>query len=425
MDSAASTVEAKTRKSVSRQWLPWRTIHRIGGSLAVLLMLWMSVTGSTIQLLDLDANLTHRSPPDPTALSIVEGMFGPGNFAVIQANDFNAEAFPVGFDIQRGVDTVLHAANLSATADIAWLDLRMSRGVPVGQVMRGGVLQAFDAQTGNPLDSVAPASIPQGRRLPPSLRQRLKTLHRFWNRDDTPGVYVEFVTGLVLWVFLITGLVMYFQLLKARARIGRRQLFWLAGGNWRATHRAMSVLAALFLICMAASGTWIGFESSYNALGRPNFGPLPPGAAPPGMQSTAPIAVGELLPMTTITLSAMERLHSGTPIKALRLRSYGQMKQGVVITGGATTGQWVFDAHNGQPASLTEPSYPKSGFPLGVQVHENVKHFHSGEMFGLPGQAMNLFAGLSLLFLSISGIVMYLDMWLKRHKSGRLGLIWK
>jgi uncharacterized iron-regulated membrane protein len=352
-------------------------------------------------------------------------MFGPGNFAVIQADDFNAAALPVGFDIQRGVDTVLRAADLSATADIAWLDLRMIQGVPVGQVMYDGVLHAFDAQTGNAVASVAPSSIPQGRRLPPSLRQKLKTLHRFWNRNDTPGVYVEFLTGLVLWVFLITGLVMYFQLLKARARIGRRQLFWLAGGNWRAIHRAVSLIAAFFLICMAASGTWIGFESSYNTLGRPNLGPQPPGAAPPGMQSAVPIAAGELLPMTTITLSALERLHSGTAIKALRLRSYGQMKQGVVITGGTTTQQWVFDARSGQPASLTEPSYPKSGFPLGVQVHEDVKHFHSGEMFGLPGQAMNLFAGLSLLFLSVSGIVMYLNMWLQRRHSGRPALIWK
>jgi len=38
---------------------------------------------------------------------------------------------------------------------------------------------------------------------------------------------------------------------------------------------------------------------------------------------------------------------------------------------------------------------------------------------------MNLLAGLSLLFLSVSGLTVYFDMWLKRRKSGRNSLVWK
>jgi len=38
---------------------------------------------------------------------------------------------------------------------------------------------------------------------------------------------------------------------------------------------------------------------------------------------------------------------------------------------------------------------------------------------------MNLFAGLSLLFLSISGITVYIDMWLKRRQSGRGAFFWR
>ena len=395
-------------------------------------MLWLAGTGSTIQVLDLTATLTHLSPADPTVLSMAEGMYGPGNFAVIQVRDFDSTTFPEGFNFRHAVEAVLQAASSRATGpeqlggaggtqqsnQISWLELRMVNGAPVGQIMVGPQLAAFDTRTREPVQPVPPIAIPQGGRLPPSLRQKFKTLHRFWNRGDTPGVYFEFVAGLILWMLLITGLVMYFQLLKARSRIGRRQLFWLSGGLWRGLHRTVSVVAATFLICMAFSGTWIGYESSFMALGRQISGR-------PAPLTVTQLQDADIRSMTAVTLEAMQRLRPGTPIKALRLRTYGQMKQGVVITGGDETDQIVFNADTGQTASLTEPSYPKSGFPFGVQVHENIKHFHSGEMFGLTGQFMNLFAGLSLLFLSVSGLTVYLDLWSSRRKAGRGAFIWR
>jgi uncharacterized iron-regulated membrane protein len=390
-----------------------RIVHRIVAFLAVLLMLWLAGTGATIQLLDLNAVLTHAPATDPTRVSMVEGMYGQPNFAVIQLADFSAAPLPPDFDIKQAAAIVLQSAHAS-TMD--WLELRRVDGIPVGQVMVGTQLEAFDARNGTPVTASPPQRIPQGARLPPSLRQKLKTLHRFWNRGDTPGVYFEFLAGLVLFTLLITGLVMYFQLLRARRRIKRRQLFWLTGGTWRGWHRGVSVAAAAFLLCMAFSGTWIGFESSWNALGRSGGGGPPP---------AVPVAAAAIPNMTATTLQAMQRLHPGTPIKVIRLRMFGQMQQGVVITGGDTTDQLVFNAETGQPASLTEPAYPPVGFPFGVQVHENIKHFHSGEMFGLSGQMMNLLAGLSLLFLSVSGLVMYFDMWLKRCKGGRGSLLWK
>ena len=399
-----------------------RIIHRVGAFLAVLLMLWLAGTGTTIQLLDLKAVLTHAPATDPTKVSMLEGMYGPPNYAVIQLSDFSAATFPAGFDIKQGMEAVLRAAHThpdqgdTQLTPLTWVELRMVHNVPVGQVMRGTQLEAFNARSGEPVTASPPERIPQGARLPPSLRQKLKTLHRFWNRGDTPGVYFEFIAGIILLTLLISGLVMYFQLLRARARLKRHQLFWFTGGKWRGWHRAVSVVAAAFLLCMAFSGTWIGFESSVNALRRTQgSGPPPAGT----LRDT------EVQDMTATTLQAMQRLHPETPINAIRLRMFGRMKQGVVVTGGDQTDQLVFNTDTGQPASLSAPSYPPVGFPFGVQVHENIKHFHSGEMFGLSGQMMNLLAGLSLLFLSISGIIMYFDMWLKRRKGGRNSLIWK
>jgi hypothetical protein len=440
-----------------------RKVHRIGGFLASLLMLWLAITGSMVQLLDFKAILSHAPATDPTELSMAEGMYGPGDFPVIQLSDFSAAALPRGFEINDGIRTVLQAVHtqqgqgVSAGTEqgdsqaarptssgqpdpMAWVELRMEDGIPIGQVMMGTKLEAFDATTGERVTPVPPKLIPQGRRLPPSLRQRLKTLHRFWNRGDTPGVYFEMLSGFILWFLLITGMVMYFRLLKARVQQGRSQLLWLSSGNlWRGLHRVVSLIVAVFLLCVAFSGTWLGFESSVNALRRRGGGPPPPAAVqqkqsgqPTGDGVTrrnpvdfiVPLRDGEVQEMAASTVAAMRRLHPDTPIKAIRLRVYGQMKQGVVITGGDRTDQVVFNADTRQPAGLSEPTYPESGFPFGVQVHENIKHFHSGAMFGIPTRLMSLFAGFSLTFLAVSGLVMYFDMWFKRRKAGLNSLIW-
>jgi uncharacterized iron-regulated membrane protein len=515
-----------------------------------------------MQLLDMKAILSHELPTDPQELSMKEGQYGPANFAVIQVSDFSAPALPQGFDINKGILTLLqavhaqqnpggtgnvardanggdHAVKLTADSSgvdgaasgrhsghgsglgprsggtprvasdvapgarqgrgqgivgsgagpwgeqgsdtpynpLAWIELRMANGVPIGQAMLGTKLVAFNALSGQPVTPVPPVNLPQGRGLPPSLRQKLKTLHRFWDRSDTPGVYFEFLSGIVLWAMIISGLIMYFRLLGARARQGRSNLFWIKGGGgwWRGLHRVISVVAAVFLLWMSFTGTWIGFESSVGPVKR-LFAPKPvvfqktaaqaaagvlqghpqgqpidggrqaqaqqsgqPGARPGGPDGGGPRGGGglrnpldfilplrdlEVRQMTAVTLNSMQQLHPALPIKVVRLRTYGQTKQGVVITGGDDTNQYVFNADTGQPASLSEQGYPEVAFPFGTQVHENIKHLHSGAYFGIPTRLMNLFAGFCLTFLSISGLVMYFDMWRKRRKAGKQSLFW-
>jgi uncharacterized iron-regulated membrane protein len=117
----------------------------------------------------------------------------------------------------------------------------------------------------------------------------------------------------------------------------------------------------------------------------------------------------------------MQRFSPDTPMKVVRLREYAGMPQGVVVTGGTREStQLVFNAQTGRPVSETEPGYPPVGFPFGWQAHQWGKAIHRGSVIGLPGRFMDLFAGLSLLFLSISGIVMYVDYWKKTRKPKSL-----
>jgi uncharacterized iron-regulated membrane protein len=100
------------------------------------------------------------------------------------------------------------------------------------------------------------------------------------------------------------------------------------------------------------------------------------------------------------------------------------MPQGVIITGGDDTRQLVFNASTGRAVSETEPGYPATGFPFGWQAHQIAKNVHRGGIIGLPGRFMDLFAGLSLFYLSINGITLYIDLWKERKREGHKKLFW-
>jgi hypothetical protein len=388
-----------------------RTLHRLCAAFAVLLLLYLAISGVLMQSIDLYTLFKGAPESDPIRLSINEGRDGPGNFQVLSRGDFSAATLPADFDYLGAFDTVLQAVH-STVPGVAprFIEVRMANGVPVGQVRLGDTVVAFDTRTGVRVPEVG---VNVSFRPPPSARQTIKEFHRFWRRQDVPGVWVELVCGLSLWVLIIAGLVMYFRLLKARAKLRRYQPFWFAGGTWRSLHRIVSAIAALFLIAVAASGTWLGFESVYHT-----FAFRPPGDV------SAPLSDGDVRSMASATLAAIRREEPGSIIKVVRLRVYGAMKQGVVVCAGDETRQLVFDTDTKRRATLTEPGYPASGFPLGTQVHEDVKHFHSGYLFGVPARIMDLFAGLCLIFLCVSGSLMYYELWMRRRKSGRPGFLW-
>ena len=129
--------------------------------------------------------------------------------------------------------------------------------------------------------------------------------------------------------------------------------------------------------------------------------------------------------MLQTTLSAGHSA-GASPIKAIRLRYFNGLPQGILIAGtGDGTAQRVFNAVSGAPMSITEPGYPATHYHLGWKEHEVMKEIHRGDFFGLPGRLLDLFAGLSLIFLCVSGLVMYVDLWRRRRRGGRTALLWK
>jgi uncharacterized iron-regulated membrane protein len=229
---------------------------------------------------------------------------------------------------------------------------------------------------------------------------------------------------------IVTGLVLYFQLLRTRKRAGLNAIFWSAGGWWRSLHRGVSVVAAVFLLVVSISGTLLSFDTfALGIYGMTHTNAGRYARFPMGMTGdlSSPLPDAKLPAMLGTTLSAYHAAEGSTPIKVLRLRYFSGMPQGLIIAAGKTdddTHQVVYNAETGHTAQMAESSYPYQGFPFGWREHEFMKQIHRGDALGIPGRLMDLFAGLSLVFLSASGLVMYVGLLRKRRKGGRKQMFW-
>ena len=194
-----------------------RTVHRLFGICSFALMLWIGVTGSLMQILDLNAILGNAPESDPTMQSINEGKFGDFfDYETATLADLLAQPLPASLDYPRAFVTVRDAAR-KQVPDVApnFIELRMKGATPIGQVRFHHDVKAFDAITGAPV-----AAVPIDPLFAPySLRQRLKQLHRLWFTPEQPGVYFDLVTGAIMWTMIVTGLVTYFRLVRQRRKI--------------------------------------------------------------------------------------------------------------------------------------------------------------------------------------------------------------
>jgi uncharacterized iron-regulated membrane protein len=241
-------------------------------------------------------------------------------------------------------------------------------------------------------------------------------------------LWINVTVSILLVTLIVTGIVMYAKLLLARRKAGRKGWFWKSGDWWRTLHLAISVSAAVFLSIVTLAGAWLAVESLVFGKYLASHRAVPPsGDAAFGslmFDASSPLSDSALPGMLNTTLSAYQSAMPGVPLRAVRLRYYGGMSQGVTISAGDEAKQLVFNTATGRRVSLTEPGYPPTGFPFGWQAHQYAKSIHRGDFFGLTGRFMSLIAGLVMTYLSVSGIIMYWNMWSKRRAQGRRGFFW-
>ena len=122
-----------------------RTVHRIISLFVVMVTLFLGVTGSLIQGVDLQTILRHAPATDPDMMAIREDKDGPDDFAVLGPSEYTAQLLPADFDYQSALGRLLQESRSAFGAEpLDYADLRMGPLGPVGETKSGKRLLHFE-----------------------------------------------------------------------------------------------------------------------------------------------------------------------------------------------------------------------------------------------------------------------------------------
>ena len=202
----------------------------------------------------------------------------------------------------------------------------------------------------------------------------------------------------------------------------------------RRLHRWISIVAAVFLLNIAITGSLLAIDELKSRV----FGMGPGGPGGPSRLSDNLPADANLGAMITKIYTAAHAAVPDAPITMIRLQVQNGEPEGQVQYNGENPTQLVFNTDTGALAKYGPPGVPPGipqvlpARPGGPPVndgshsyHQLLKHWHRGDIFGWDGRWMDIAAGFSLLFLSLSALKMYVDLLLARRAIGRKGMFWK
>lgn len=396
-----------------------RTVHRLVTFFVVAFTLYLGSTGTLIQLIDLRSLFTHAPAADPNVMAMREAFDGPGDYQVIATADHIAQPLPATADLDALFATTVKGAHAAlGDAPLRFVEVRMIDGKPLGQVRSGKPVLRFDPVTGAALGPAPPV---RDDSHPASQRNTFKELHRMTTFGDL-ALWINIFVSIALATLIVTGSVMYVKLVLGRAKLDRKGLFWAAGGWWKTLHRWVSVIAVAFLVVVTLSGSWLAMESLIFGY-RMTAARSAPRVKQP--DSSQPLKDADLPAMLHTTLAAYHKAMPGVAARVVRLRDYRGVPQGAVISDGEVARQLVFNAVTGERVISNRFGWTTTPtFPFGWHAHQVAKSIHRGDFIGMSGRFMDLTAGLSMIYLSVSGVVMYWEMWRKRRRTGRKGLLW-
>jgi len=231
------------------------------------------------------------------------------------------------------------------------------------------------------------------------LHNFLQDLHRGSILFGTSGHVLGFLAGISLVFLSISGIIMYFDMLKKRKKAGQKVFFWKTGTGMRRYHRHFSTVAMLFLTYVAVTGTLVSFVQFLD------------------VRAVQSVGGGGMAPEFFGGPSAEERAAMQTQM---------QPEGGPA---GAPAGSGAAPAGPPPEGGPGGPGGPGAGGPPDrgpiVALSSELQKWHKGNIIGEFGQWLVVATGIVFLVLSITGLVMYLQMWSNRKKQGRTGLFWQ
>ncbi len=206
----------------------------------------------------------------------------------------------------------------------------------------------------------------------------------------------------------------------------------------RRLHRWISIIAAVFLLNVAITGSLLAVDELKDRV----FGISPGGpGAQTGPRPQAPEVIApsaDLGAMINKVYAAAFAADPDDAITLIRLQLQNGEPEGLVQYNGESPNQLVFNSTTGALAKYGPPGKPpwvpqvlpaRPGQPAvddgSRSYHQLLKHWHRGDFLGWDGRWMDIATGFSLLFLSLSALKIYADLLLSRRALRRKGLFWR
>jgi uncharacterized iron-regulated membrane protein len=383
-----------------------RPLHRRLMTICFFTLLYWVISGLLMAVYD--ATDRHQS-------WAIEGA-GPGARLLDDAATATALPPPAAW-----LDGVARARGALGARRVASADLRVTQGLVRLQFADASgnrnTIARFNALTGTSVTQLQAEGNPDGAR-PDFVRQR--NLLKSWHRGDVLGLTGQalgFCTGLALLLLAVSGMLLYLKLWRARRRIGsgggRGRFFWSAAreSRWRRLHRWLALGSAVLVLNIAASGTLLAaaeiklrlfLDHGIGSAPYPRPGPLPPSSA-----GALPANLGAML---ATAWRAAQRTPGGAPVQVIQLVQRDGIAKALVTVAGTTPHTLAFDALTGTPVSDWATGGIQVGGGYYADWHQFVKRLHRGDIIGhFWGRYVDLATGLALLYLVISGGVMFLQ----------------
>ncbi len=184
---------------------------------------------------------------------------------------------------------------------------------------------------------------------------------------------------------------------------------------WRTLHRSIALVAAVFLLHLAVTGFIMNVDEYLLVLR--GQGPDTLFAAPAAIPDT------DLRPWLRRGQEAARSLVPQHTMTSIRLSMQDATPRVQVTFAGPQGGDITINAATGE--RLPGPPGP-SGRGAELDHYQFLKRLHRGDFIGsFAGRYVVIVAGFCLLYLSVSGTVMYALLLRARRNSGRKGWFWR
>jgi uncharacterized iron-regulated membrane protein len=173
----------------------------------------------------------------------------------------------------------------------------------------------------------------------------------------------------------------------------------------RQIHRWISFPLIIFLFLVTATGVVLQFQEM-DELGEAH-------PAPPTISALP--ADAEVLALVQNALTAARKAKGDFPAQRLDLdfsRGEAKARFGVSPRGGPSID---VDLKSGKTKVEMAPK---------LNLHVQMIMLHTGKMFGAPGLIIIGLASIIFLVLTVTGFLVYFNMWKRRRQAGKKGIFW-